>query len=100
MLAALPRRKNMSELKYTDVFVPGGFPKYTYNPRGELNLESKVRQVTDNLCKLVTVTGHTKSGKTVLERKSLPREDSLWIDGGGVGSEDDFWNTVIDQLDL
>jgi hypothetical protein len=90
----------MSELNYTDVFVPGGFPQYTYNPRGNLNLESKVRQVTENLCKLVTVTGHTKSGKTVLVRKILPREDALWIDGGGVGSEDDFWNTVIDQLDL
>jgi hypothetical protein len=59
-----------------------------------------VRQVTENLCKLVTVTGHTKSGKTVLVRKILPREDALWIDGGGVGAEEDFWNTVIDQLEL
>jgi len=90
----------MSQIKYSDVFVPGGFPQYTYNPRLELNLESKVRQVTENLCKLVTVTGHTKSGKTVLVRKILPREEALWIDGGGVGAEDDFWSTIIDQLEL
>lgn len=86
--------------KYTEVFVPGGFPRYTYNPRLSLQIESKVRQVLDNLCKLVTVTGHTKSGKTVLVRNVLPREDAIWIDGGGIGQEDDFWHTVIAQLDL
>ncbi len=86
--------------KYTEVFVPGGFPRYTYNPRLSLQIESKVRQVLENLCKLVTVTGHTKSGKTVLVRNVLPREDAIWIDGGGIGQEDDFWHTVIAQLDL
>ncbi|MDP1991780.1 MAG: hypothetical protein Q8K00_12255 [Syntrophales bacterium] len=90
----------MSKISYTDVFVPGGFPHYTYNPREKLRLEAKVRQATENLCKLIPVTGHTKSGKTVLVRKVLPREDALWIDGGGVGAEDDFWNVVIDQLEL
>jgi hypothetical protein len=95
-----PERKIMGNLKYTDVFVPGGFPRHTYNPRLGLNLEATVRQVTDNLCKLVPVTGHTKSGKTVLVRSILPREDAIWVDGGGVGDEEDFWTTVIDQLDL
>jgi hypothetical protein len=46
------------------------------------------------------VTGHTKSGKTVLVRSILPREEAIWVDGGGVGAEDDFWSTVIDQLEL
>jgi hypothetical protein len=90
----------MSDLQYTDVFVPGGFPRHTYNPRLELDLEKNVSQVTENLCKLVAVTGHTKSGKTVLVRSILPREEAIWVDGGGVGEEDDFWTTVIDQLNL
>lgn len=90
----------MNVLKYTDVFVPGGFPRHTYNPRLGLQLEAIVKQVTENLCKLVPVTGHTKSGKTVLVRSILPREEAVWVDGGGVGSEDDFWTTVIDQLNL
>ena len=90
----------MSSLRYTDVFVPGGFPRHTYNPRETQQLEDKLRQVLENLCKLVTVTGHTKSGKTVLVRRILPREDAVWVDGGGIGSEDDFWNTIIDQLEL
>jgi hypothetical protein len=48
------------------VFVPGGLPKHTYVPRSNLRLEEQLRAATDNLCKLVTVTGPTKSGKSVL----------------------------------
>ncbi len=87
-------------IKYSDIFVPGGFPRHTYNPRVELQLENKLVEVKNNLCKLVAVTGHTKAGKTVLVRKILPQEDSIWIDGGTVSQEDDFWDVVIEQLEL
>lgn len=87
-------------MRYQDVFVPGGFPRHTYNPRVELQLEEKLAEVKDNLCKLVTVTGQTKSGKTVLTRKILPIEESIWIDGGVVSQENDFWDVVIDKLQL
>lgn len=85
---------------YTDIFIPGGYPSYTYNPRSHLELESKIGEALQNLCKLVIVTGHTKAGKTVLVQKVLPRESSIWIDGGGVGDENDFWTTILDQLAL
>ena len=58
-------------LRYQDVFVPGGFPRHTYNPRVDLQLEQRLAEVKDNLCKLVTVTGQTKSGKTVLARSDI-----------------------------
>lgn len=87
-------------LRYQDIFVPGGFPRHTYNPRVNLNLEEKLAEVKDNLCKLVTVTGQTKSGKTVLARKVLPPEECIWIDGGVVSQEDDFWQVIIEQLQL
>lgn len=87
-------------IRYQDIFVPGGFPRLTYNPRGKLQIEDRLAEVKDNLCKLVTVTGQTKSGKTVLARKILPPEESLWIDGGTVSEENDFWQVVIEQLEL
>lgn len=90
----------MGKYRFTDVFVPGGFPRHTYNPRGDKRLEERLREVSENLCKLAIVTGHTKSGKTVLVRSVLPREDAVWVDGGAVGEADDFWTTVIDQLEL
>lgn len=87
-------------LRFYDVFVPGGFPRHTYNPRAALQLEDRLIEVKRNLCKLVTVTGHTKSGKTVLTRKVLPPDEAIWIDGGMVGTEDDFWQIIVNALDL
>jgi hypothetical protein len=46
------------------------------------------------------VTGQTKSGKTVLARKILPPEEAVWVDGGTVAAEDDFWHVVIESLEL
>ena len=87
-------------LRYQEIFVPGGFPRHTYNPRGALQLEAKLHECKENLCKLVTVTGHTKSGKTVLARKVLAPEEAIWIDGGTVTQEDDFWQVVVERLSL
>lgn len=87
-------------MRYQDIFVPGGFPRHTYNPRTALQLEDRLREVKENLCKLVTITGQTKSGKTVLTRRVLPQEDAIWIDGGTVAAEDDFWQVINDQLNL
>ena len=90
----------MDAIRYQDIFVPGGFPLHTYNPRVDLRLESRLAESRENLCKLVTVTGQTKSGKTVLARRVFPREDSVWIDGGTVSAESDFWDQIIQQLEL
>jgi hypothetical protein len=55
--------------------------------------------VKDNLCKLVVVTGPTKTGKTVLVRKVLRSDANLvWIDGGLIKSEDDFWSECLHKI--
>ena len=87
-------------LKYSEVFVPGGFPRHTYNPRESLSLETQLSEVRENLCKLVTVTGHTKSGKTVLTRRILSPEESVWVDGGVVANEEDLWSIILDSLEI
>lgn len=73
-------------------------PTLTYVSRSERNLEGRVAGAKDNLCKLVTVTGSTKSGKTVLTQRVFPRSNSVWIDGGTVKEEDDLWNFVLDSI--
>ncbi len=86
--------------KVTEVFVPGGLPKHTYVARAGRDLESRISSSRENLCKIMTVTGATKCGKTVLVRKVIPREDAVWIDGGSVQSTNDFWDLVSDQLEV
>lgn len=47
----------------SEVFVPGGMPILTYVPRSDIKLEERLQSAEENLCKLVTVIGATKSGK-------------------------------------
>ncbi len=89
----------MDTLRTRNVFVPGGQPDYTYVDRNDHRLEDEIRSATDNLCKLVTVTGPTKSGKSVLTKRVFPRQNAVWIDGGSVAQEDDMWSQVVEQLD-
>ncbi len=89
----------MEIYRTTKVFVPGGLPEFTYNPRNDLKLEDSVRRANDNLCKLMIVTGSTKSGKTVLVKNVFPKNKTIWFDGGTFSNEDDFWMEIVNQLD-
>lgn len=84
-------------IKSSEVFVPGGIPTYTYNPRKSKNIEDKLEDSATSF-KLIVVTGPTKSGKTVLVNKIFPRGEALWIDGGSITSEDNFWEQVVSEL--
>lgn len=85
----------MDRLRMRTVFVPGGFPKHTYVDRSDGALRNVIASARDNLCKLVTVTGETKSGKSVLVSTIFPRKDCVWIDSGGIDSEESLWQQVV-----
>jgi hypothetical protein len=81
------------------VFVPGGLPEYTYVRRERIGLEKQLAAAADNLCKLVTLTGPTKSGKSVVTKKVFPTGENVWLDGGSVSNDEDLWLQIVDQLD-
>ena len=83
---------------YYNVFVPGGYPTYTYNPREELKLQEILNSARYNLAKLMIVTGQTKAGKTVLVDKVYPHDKNIWVDGGTITTEEMFWETIVEQL--
>lgn len=86
-------------LRVGKVFVPGGRPTITYVPRSELNLEDRVRDYLDERHKVLSVSGPTKTGKTVLLRSAVPG-DAIWLSGGAITSVSDYWSTLADSLDL
>jgi len=97
------KKSTMEKIKIyrtSNVFVPGGFPELTYNPRPEKKLEETLKETKDNLCKLVMVTGLTKSGKTVLTNSIYPQYESVWFNGGTFSSEDEFWSDIAEQLEI
>jgi hypothetical protein len=91
--------KKKEKYRARQVFIPGGQPTLTYNPRKDLNLEESLEEAKDYLCKLVMMTGSTKSGKTVLTNKIFPKSETVWFDGGSFSSEQDFWLEIVQQLD-
>jgi hypothetical protein len=91
-------KKNMPIYRTSEVFVPGGMPILTYVPRTDIKLEERLQSAKENLCKLVTVTGATKSGKTVLVNRIFPRHECIWIDGGTVEEEAELWQYILDEI--
>lgn len=87
-------------MRVEDVFVAGGLPDITYNPRGEQKLEEKIKDFLDEGYKLLSLTGPTKSGKTVLCKKCVKDDEAIWIAGGSVRNEDDIWTNIISELNL
>lgn len=88
----------MATLK--EVFVAGGMPTITYVDREHLNLERNLRSELNEGFKVVAITGPTKSGKTVLCKKIIPNDEAIWIEGGQIEKSEDFWSSIISELDL
>jgi hypothetical protein len=83
-----------------DVFVAGGQPTYTYVERSAEHIELKLARAIATPNQIVSLSGPTKTGKTVLCRRVLGKRQFVWIDGGQVKSGDDFWSRVAYVLNL
>lgn len=94
----------MSEMKRVyrsaDVFVAGGVPDVTYNPRDDLQLEDEVRSYLRQTGRALSISGPTKSGKTVLVERFLSRRDAIWMHGSDLVNADAFWERVVDWMGL
>ena len=77
--------------------MPGGFPEVTYVPRDELQLETKLRDYLDERFKVLSLSGPTKSGKTVLVKRVVP--NAIWVSGGEISTANEFWKLLVDKLD-
>jgi len=80
----------------TEVFVVGGQPTVTYNPRPAQGVDQRVRDYLDERGRILCITGPTKSGKTVLIRGTIP--NALRVSGGEIASVEDFWSDIVDGL--
>ena len=75
----------------SEVFVAGGQPTVTYNPRPGQGFDQRVRDYLDEKHRILCITGPTKSGKTVLIREVVP--NAIRLSGGDMRTIDDFWPT-------
>lgn len=85
-------------VKATDVFTPGTLPTYTYYERPDLNLEQALLEAVDTPGMIAAVSGPSKSGKTVLCESVIGIKSMLLITGGGIDSEETFWQRVRSKI--
>jgi hypothetical protein len=86
--------------KTSEVFVAGDVPTVTYNPRDERHLEQEVLSYRDQPGKALSVSGPSKSGKTVLIERLFPTTSAVWVQGSDLDSADRFWQRLADGLNL
>lgn len=90
---------DLPNLRVAQVFVPGKLPEYTYNPRAELHLEESIEDYVDETGTILAVAGPTKTGKSVLLRRTI--SNPVWCDGGqGIDSVEALWALIADELGL
>lgn len=83
-------------MKASEVFTPGRFPTHTFV---DDHLQEKKGQLLDTLdagSMLISISGPSKSGKTVFIEESLGRTSLIQVTGAGVSKPSDLWMRVFD----
>jgi hypothetical protein len=86
-------------LRAQEVFVPGAFPQHTYIERPE-NLEKNLRDAISTPGQIVSLSGPSKSGKTVLVEKVVGRDNLIAITGASIQHPDEVWNRILDWMNV
>ncbi len=86
-------------LKAIDVFTPGTFPTHNYVERNQQGLEQMLRDGLDTPGQIVSLSGPSKSGKTVLVERVVSRDLLIPINGASVERAQDVWTKVLDWMD-
>jgi hypothetical protein len=79
----------------TEVFTPTNVPTITYVERASKNFEEDLRNAFTIPKMIVSISGPSKSGKTVLVTKVVASEYLIHIYGASIKTPDDLWSNVI-----
>lgn len=89
----------MEALRAVDVFTPSEFPLHTYVSRDDDRLEQRLKDALDTPAEVVSVSGPSKSGKTVLIERVVGADNLIPITGAGIKSPDQLWDRILDWID-
>lgn len=86
-------------MKAEEVFTPNDYPTHTYVERGDKELEDKLRQALTVPKMVVSLSGPSKSGKTVLVERVIGKERIILVSGAEIEKADQVWDRVLDELE-
>ena len=85
-------------MRVTEIFTPSDFPVYTYVPRNEHRIEERLREALETPGEIVSVSGPSKSGKTVLIEKVAGRDNLITVTGAGIQDAAEVWERALDWM--
>lgn len=86
-------------MRAQEVFTPGGFPTHTYVTREEHGFEGILRDGLDTPGQLVSISGPSKSGKTVFVEKVVGSDLLITVTGAGVTHPEELWDRILDWME-
>lgn len=86
-------------LKATEVFVPGSYPQHTYVERTDRDLEGTLKNAINTPGQVVSLSGPSKSGKTVLVERVVGRDYLIPITGASIRAPGEIWDRALDWMD-
>ena len=84
-----------------DIFRPTSFPEHTYVDRiiaDEDSYEFRLKKALRSAGRLISITGTSKSGKTVLCHKIVDSDLLIDISGAQITSKEDLWNQIAEKI--
>lgn len=85
-------------MKARDIFTPGRFPSYTFVDDHLVTKREALENALDTGSLLISVSGPSKSGKTVFVEEAIGKDKIIQVTGAGINSVDLLWKRVFDLL--
>jgi hypothetical protein len=86
-------------MRVFDVFTPTGVPTYTYVQRSAQNLELQLKNAIRTPGMIASLSGPSKSGKTVLIRKVIDQDNLITVSGAAITAPENLWNRVLNWME-
>lgn len=86
-------------LKHTDVFTPNDFPAYSYVARETEGLERKLQNALETPKTVISISGPSKAGKTVLIEKLVGPDNLITVSGAEIQEVSDLWDRILDRIE-
>ncbi|WP_243358831.1 hypothetical protein [Fundidesulfovibrio terrae] len=86
-------------MKASDVFTPGRFPSVTFVKDHIEDKQVRLKDILEAGATVVSLSGPSKSGKTVFVENTVGRDNLVHVTGSGVDSPDKLWMRVFNFLE-
>lgn len=81
----------------SEVFTPNDYPTHTYVERG-VKLEQLLRNAHATPKAVISISGPSKSGKTVLAERVIGKDNLIVVSGSEIEEAGNLWERVLDWM--